>query len=83
MPTDSEEAICQRLQTIIADQLGVAHQEVQPGAHFVEDLGADSLDLVELIMAVEEEFHTDIPDEKLDTIQSMEDLVSFLQEASP
>ena len=80
MPRDSEEVLCQRLQAIIADQLGVERQAVEAGALFVEDLGADSLDLVELIMAVEEEFHTDIPDEKLDSIRSMEDLLSLLQE---
>ena len=68
-----------RIKAIIADQLGVSEEEVKPEARFIEDLGADSLDIVELIMAMEEEFETEIPDEdaeKITTVQQAIDYVS-------
>ncbi len=68
----------ERLTKIIADQLGVDESEVVPGASFVEDLNADSLDLVELIMSLEEEFKLQISDEdaeKITTVQEAEDYI--------
>ena len=62
----------ERVKKIVAEQLGVKEEEVKPESSFVEDLGADSLDTVELVMALEEEFETEIPDEdaeKLTTVQ--------------
>jgi acyl carrier protein len=73
MPTVHE-----RLKKIIVDQLGVDESEVVPGASFVEDLNADSLDLVELIMSLEEEFKLQISDEdaeKITTVQEAEDYI--------
>ena len=73
MPTVSE-----RLRKIIVDQLGVDESEVVPSASFVEDLNADSLDLVELIMSLEEEFKLQISDEdaeKITTVQEAEDYI--------
>ena len=68
-----------RVKKIIVEQLGVKEEEVKSEASFVDDLGADSLDTVELVMALEEEFDTDIPDEdaeKITTVQSAVDYVS-------
>jgi len=68
----------ERVKKIIIEQLGVKEEEVKNAASFVDDLGADSLDTVELVMALEEEFDTDIPDdeaEKITTVQSAIDYV--------
>ena len=76
MPTAQE--IQERLKKIIVDQLGVDESEVVPSASFVEDLNADSLDLVELIMSLEEEFKLQISDEdaeKITTVQEAEDYI--------
>ena len=70
--------VSERLKKIIVDQLGVDESEVVPGASFVEDLNADSLDLVELIMSLEEEFKVQISDEdaeKITTVQEAEDYI--------
>ena len=69
----------ERVKKIIAEQLGVKEEDVKPAASFVDDLGADSLDTVELVMALEEEFDTEIPDEeaeKITTVQAAIDYVS-------
>jgi acyl carrier protein len=71
-------AVSERLKKIIVDQLGVDESEVVPSASFVEDLNADSLDLVELIMSLEEEFKIQISDEdaeKITTVQEAEDYI--------
>lgn len=71
-------SIEERVKKIIVEQLGVKPEDVVPEASFVEDLGADSLDTVELVMALEEEFETEIPDEaaeKIGTVQSAIDYV--------
>ncbi|ASV33788.1 acyl carrier protein [Candidatus Williamhamiltonella defendens] len=71
----------ERVKKIIADQLGVKREEVTNSASFVDDLGADSLDTVELVMALEEEFDTEIPDEdaeKITTVQATIDYISPL-----
>jgi acyl carrier protein len=70
--------VSERLKKIVVDQLGVDESEVVPGASFVEDLNADSLDLVELIMSLEEEFKLQISDEdaeKITTVQEAEDYI--------
>ena len=70
----------ERLKKIIVEQLGVDEEEVQPQASFVEDLNADSLDLVELIMSLEEEFGREISDEDAEKIQKVQDAVDFIEE---
>jgi acyl carrier protein len=69
-----------RLKKIIVEQLGIDEEEVQPQASFVEDLNADSLDLVELIMSLEEEFGMEISDEDAEKIQKVQDAVDFIEE---
>jgi len=70
----------ERLKKIIVEQLGVDDEEVTPQASFVEDLNADSLDLVELIMSLEEEFGMEISDEDAEKIQKVSDAVEFIEE---
>jgi len=77
-------AIYERLRKIIVEQLGAEDEEVVPRAHFVDDLGADSLDLVELVMAIEEEFSTpslkiEISDEDAESITTVQDAVDYLK----
>ena len=70
----------ERLTEIIAKQLGVEEDNVTPDASFMEDLGADSLDTVELVMALEEEFDIEIPDSDAEKIQTVQDALSYLDE---
>ncbi len=72
------QAIEERVRSIISDQLGVSEEEVKPESKFIEDLGADSLDIVELIMAMEEEFEIEIPDEEAEKIRNVNDVVSYI-----
>jgi acyl carrier protein len=72
-------AIEARVRAIIADQLGVAEDEIKPESRFIEDLGADSLDIVELVMAMEEEFETEIPDEDAEKIQTVQDTIEYIK----
>ncbi|MCY4404036.1 MAG: acyl carrier protein [Candidatus Poribacteria bacterium] len=69
-----------RLIEIIANQLGIAADNVTPDASFMEDLGADSLDTVELVMALEEEFDLEIPDSDAEKIQTVQDALDYLDE---
>lgn len=69
----------ERVKQIIVDQLGVESSEVAPEASFVDDLGADSLDRVELIMAFEESFDMEIPDEDAEKITTVQDAVEYIQ----
>jgi len=69
-----------RVTEIIVEQLGVAREEVVPEASFIDDLGADSLDIVELVMAMEEEFDVEIPDDDAEKIQTIGDAISYLKE---
>jgi acyl carrier protein len=67
-----------KVRKIIAEQLSVPEEDVTPGATFVEDLGADSLDLVELIMAMEEAFEVSIPDEDAEKIKKVQDAIDYI-----
>ncbi len=69
----------EKIKNIIVDQLGVSAEEVVPDASFVDDLGADSLDLVELIMVLEEEFGKEIPDEDAEKIQTVKDAFEYIK----
>lgn len=69
-----------RVKAIIAEQLGVKPEEVTPEASFVEDLGADSLDTVELVMALEEEFGIEIPDEDAEKMTTVGDAVKYIED---
>ncbi len=71
-----------KVKKIIAEKLGVDMSEVVPEASFVDDLGADSLDLVELIMSMEEEFDTDISDDDAEKIQTVQDAINFVKAQS-
>jgi acyl carrier protein len=72
--------VSERLKKIIVDQLGVDESEVVPNASFVEDLNADSLDLVELIMSLEEEFKLQISDEDAEKITTVQEAEDFIEE---
>ena len=71
--------IVERVKKVIVDQLGVKDSDVTPEASFIEDLGADSLDTVELVMALEEEFGTEIPDEDAEKITTVQKAVDYIQ----
>ncbi|MFA6092818.1 MAG: acyl carrier protein [Elusimicrobiota bacterium] len=75
----SDNNYAERVKKIIVEQLGVDAAEVTPQAHFVNDLGADSLDTVELVMALEEEFDTEIPDEQAEKIQTVSQAIEYIQ----
>ena len=74
------EAVADRVRAIIAEQLGVKLEEVTDAASFIEDLGADSLDTVELVMALEEEFGIEIPDEDAEKMASVGEAVRYVEE---
>ena len=69
----------ERVIKMVAEQLGVKEEDIQSTSSFVEDLGADSLDTVELIMALEEEFDAEIPDEDAEKIATVKDAVEYIQ----
>jgi acyl carrier protein len=68
----------ERVKKIVAEQLGVKLEDVSNNASFVEDLGADSLDTVELVMALEEEFETEIPDEEAEKITNVQEAINYV-----
>ena len=72
----------ERVIAMVAEQLGVKEEDVQLNSSFVEDLGADSLDTVELIMALEEEFDAEIPDEDAEKISTVQDAVTYINQNS-
>ena len=71
-------SVMARVKKVVVEQLGVEEKEVLPEARFVDDLGADSLDLVELVMAFEEEFNIEIPDEDAEKIKTVKDAVDYI-----
>jgi acyl carrier protein len=74
--------IVEKLKQIIREQLGVEEDEITPTASFVEDLGADSLDTVELVMAVEEAFDIEIPDKDAGKMRTVQDLIDYIEKHS-
>ncbi len=72
-------AVADKVKQIIVEQLGVDEGQVDPSASFVDDLGADSLDIVELVMAFEEAFDLDIPDEEAEKIKTVKDAVDYIE----
>ena len=76
----NQEEIFEKVKKIIVEQLGVAETSVTMEASFIDDLGADSLDIVELIMALEEEFDMEIPDEDAENIVSVSDVVDYIKD---
>ena len=73
-------SVDKRIIKIIAEQLDVSEDEVVPEASFIDDMGADSLDLVELVMAMEEEFDVEIPDEDAENIRTVQDAINYVQQ---
>ncbi|MBS02365.1 MAG: acyl carrier protein [Gammaproteobacteria bacterium] len=69
----------ERVMKLVCEQLGVKEEDVTPEASFVEDLGADSLDTVELVMALEEEFETEIPDEEAEKITTVKEAIDYIE----
>jgi acyl carrier protein len=69
----------ENVKSIIAKQLRVDAHEVRPEASFIEDLGADSLDIVQLVMALEEEFQIDIPDEDVENLRTVQDVINYIK----
>ena len=72
----------EKVQQIVCEQLGVSSEEVKPEASFIDDLGADSLDTVELVMAFEEEFEIEIPDEEAEVIATVKNAVDYINNNS-
>ena len=73
-------ALEDKIKEIIIEQLGVSADEVVPEASFIDDLGADSLDIVELVMALEEEWGLEIPDDDAEKIQTIQDAITYVEE---
>ena len=78
----SDKPIEEKVKDIIVEQLGVNPEQVTPTASFIEDLGADSLDIVELVMAFEEEFSVEVPDEDAEKLQTVGDVTKYIEEKS-
>jgi len=76
----SDKSVEEKVKDIIVEQLGVNAEQVVLSAKFIEDLGADSLDTVELVMAFEEEFNVEVPDEDAEKLQSVGDVVTYITE---
>ena len=75
-------AVEDKVREIIVEQLGVSADEVVAEASFIDDLGADSLDIVELVMAIEEEFDIEVPDEEAERMQNIGDVIAYVEEKS-
>jgi acyl carrier protein len=76
----AEKSIEGRVREIIVEQLGVTPEQVTPNTKFIEDLGADSLDTVELVMAFEEEFGVEVPDEEAEKLQTVGDVIKYIED---
>ena len=79
----SDKSVEERVKEIIVEQLGVTTEQVTPQASFIEDLGADSLDTVELVMAFEEEFGVEVPDEDAEKLLTVGDVIKYIENKSP
>ena len=77
----SDQSIEEKVKDIIVEQLSVNAEQVNPEAKFIEDLGADSLDTVELVMAFEEEFSIDVPDEEAEKLQTVGDVIAYIEKS--
>lgn len=75
-------SVAEKVKKIVVEQLGVSEDQVTPEAKFIEDLGADSLDQVELVMALEEEFGSDIPDEDAEKLTTVGDAIKYVESKS-
>ncbi len=75
-------SVAEKVKKIVVEQLGVSEDQVTPDAKFIEDLGADSLDQVELVMALEEEFGSDIPDEDAEKLTTVGDAIKYVESKS-
>ena len=73
-----KEETIEKVKELIAQSLGVSREEILPDASFIDDLGADSLDIVELVMAMEEEFEVEIPDEEAENIKTVGDAINYI-----
>jgi acyl carrier protein len=73
-------AVAEKVKKMIVEQLGVSEAEVVPEAKFIDDLGADSLDIVELVMALEDEYGIEIPDEDAEKIETVGDAIKYIEE---
>ncbi len=73
------QAMKEKVNSIIVEQLNVKEEDIKPEASFIDDLGADSLDTVELVMALEEEFDTEIPDEEAEKIKTVQDVYTYIE----
>jgi len=78
----AEKSIEEKVKDIIVEQLGVNPEQVTPQASFIEDLGADSLDIVELVMAFEEEFGVEVPDEDAEKLQRVGEVIKYIEDKS-
>jgi acyl carrier protein len=76
----TKEDVVARVKDLIAESLGVNKEEIVPGASFIEDLGADSLDIVELVMAIEKEFDIEISDDDAEKITTVQDAIDYISE---
>ncbi|MBD2355088.1 acyl carrier protein [Tolypothrix sp. FACHB-123] len=76
----SQDEVLEKVKKVVIEQLGVDAEKITPQATFIDDLGADSLDIVELVMAFEEEFDIEIPDEAAEKILSVQDAVNYIKE---
>ena len=76
----AEKTVEQKVRDIVVEQLQVKAEQVTPEAKFIEDLGADSLDVVELVMALEEEFGNEIPDEEAEKLTTVGDVIKYIEE---
>jgi acyl carrier protein len=82
MAGDKQKEIAEKVKQIISEQLGVEEADVTPSASFVDDLGADSLDNVELVMALEEAFDIEIPDDAAEKIRTVQDAIDYIDKHS-
>ena len=73
-------SVFERLQKIIAEQLEIDEDDIRPDSDIIDDLGADSLDIVDLVMSIEDEFHVEIPDEAVEAMRTVDDAVRYIED---